>query len=266
MMIHIKKLFQAIFDHFTSCQSSISKFCVILLGLFRFFHSILNLSSFFPNFTMNHNAPAVYRPKYPKRQNSDAFALEKRGYKFGKRIGKGSYGNVVTARYDDRGSGDTLELACKYVDKKKAPKDFLIKFLPREIEILSKISHPNIIGIHSILQSGSTVFIFMQWAANGDLLEYVKRKGPVPEPQANLWFFQMTSAIKYIHDMNYAHRDLKCENILISKHMNIKIADFGFARKCVDEREKKILSETFCGSAGKNKVIRREGIFVNNGT
>lgn len=206
---------------------------------------------------MNHNQNQTLnanKAKAPRRQNSDACALEKRGYSFGKKIGKGSYGNVVTAHYGDKGSGDTIELACKYVDKRKAPKDFLVKFLPREIEVLSKISHPNIIGIHSILQSGSTVFIFMQWAENGDLLDYIKRKGSVSEAQANLWFFQMTSALKYFHEMNYAHRDLKCENILISKHMNVKIADFGFARKCIDdEKQQKILSHTFCGSAGENQ-------------
>lgn len=191
------------------------------------------------------------KTKVLKRQNVDAFALEKRGYRFGKRIGKGSYGNVVTAHYNDKGSGDSLELACKYVDKSKAPKEFLHKFLPREIEVLSKISHPNIIGIHSILQSGNTVFIFMQWAQNGDLLNHIKDKGAVPEAQAKLWFFQMTGAVRYIHNMNYAHRDLKCENILISKHMNAKIADFGFARKCVDDKNIKVLSQTFCGSAGE---------------
>lgn len=189
----------------------------------------------------------------PRRQNSDASALERRGYSFGKRIGKGSYGNVVTARYDENNSGDLVQLACKYVDKSKAPKDFLDKFLPREIEVLSKISHPSIIGIHSIMQSGKTVFIFMQWAENGDLLDYVKKRGVVSEAQANLWFFQMVSAIKYLHAMNYAHRDLKCENVLISKHLNVKIADFGFARKCVDEKNVKILSQTFCGSAGERK-------------
>lgn len=203
------------------------------------------------NHSQNPQKSSESKPKHPRRQNSDASALERRGYRFGRKIGKGSYGNVVTAHYDDKSSGDSVELACKYVDKSKAPKDFLTKFLPREIEVLSKISHPNIIGIHSILQSGNTVFIFMQWAENGDLLDYVKKKGVVPEVQANLWFFQMVSAIKYIHAMDYAHRDLKCENILISKHMNVKVADFGFARKCVDENNVKIASQTFCGSAGK---------------
>lgn len=202
----------------------------------------------------------VSKSKILKRRSSDVSALERRGYTFGKKIGKGSYGCVIKAAYKEDKSTEPcveLELACKYVDKSKAPKDFLQKFFPREIKILTQISHPNIIGIHSILQSGSTVFIFMRWAENGDLLDYVKNCGAIPEMQANLWFFQMVSAVKYIHSLNYAHRDLKCENILISKHMNMKIADFGFARKCVDDKDETIMSRTFCGSAGKqsNRIL-----------
>jgi testis-specific serine kinase len=186
-----------------------------------------------------------------KNSKSDYEALERRGYKFGKKIGKGSYGNVVVVRYQDKLKQRDLTLACKCVDKNKAPKDFLIKFFPREIEILRKISHPYIISIHSILQSGQTVFIFMKWAENGDLLDFILKQGSLAESHACLWFYQMCSAIKYLHSLNYAHRDLKCENILISAKLNIKIADFGFTRKCIDDTGDKVKSETFCGSTGK---------------
>jgi testis-specific serine kinase len=185
-----------------------------------------------------------------KSQNSNLLSLERRGYKFGAKIGKGSYGHVVKASYSETDK-EKLSLACKYIDTSKAPKDFLEKFFPREIDILKRISHPNVIDIHSILQCGPTVFIFMRFAENGDLLEHIKRHGAIEEPQAKLWFYQMVNAIRYIHSLGYAHRDLKCENLLISRHLNIKIADFGFTRKCVDDNNKKLMSSTFCGSAGK---------------
>lgn len=103
--------------------------------------------------------------------------------------------------------------------------------------------------VHSILQRGPRVFIFMRYADNGDLLDFVTNNGVVPEQQSRLWFRQMASGLHYLHSKNIAHRDLKCENILLSRKFNVKLADFGFARFCVDHEGKRVLSHTYCGSA-----------------
>lgn len=93
------------------------------------------------------------------------------------------------------------------------------------------------------------IFLTFRYADNGDLLDFIKRNGVVPEQQAKIWFRQMASGLHYLHGKNIAHRDLKCENILLSRKFNVKIADFGFARFCVDSDNRRILSQTYCGSA-----------------
>lgn len=92
----------------------------------------------------------------------DLSPLERRGYSFGKTLGKGSYGCVMKAKFRDPVNGNIQELACKYINKTKAPADFLDKFFPRELQVLQQVNHPNIIRVHSILQCGACVFIFMR--------------------------------------------------------------------------------------------------------
>jgi testis-specific serine kinase len=101
-------------------------------------------------------------PEKRREKNNGFASLIKRGYTFGKTLGKGSYASVVKAKFTDPATGNVQDLACKLINKAKAPADFLEKFFPRELDVLTKINHPNIIRVHSILQSGSSVFIFMR--------------------------------------------------------------------------------------------------------
>lgn len=59
-----------------------------------------------------------------------------------------------------------------------------------------------------------------------------KKGGSIENTKAKRLFYELSQAIKYIHNLNITHRDLKCENILLDKNEHIKLADFGFARYC----------------------------------
>lgn len=110
----------------------------------------------------------------------------------------------------------------------------------------------------------------MQHAENGSILDLIHKERRIPEPRACHLFRQIMSAVAYCHAQEVAHRDLKCENILLDAKFNVKLIDFGFA-KCfksvpATSGEKKMealylergvlpkiekdtnLSETYCGS------------------
>lgn len=175
-------------------------------------------------------------PVKPKKSVKEFF--------IGKKLGQGSYASVHVAHFFDS-HGTKVVLACKIFNKSKAPKDFLNKFFPRELEILRKLNDPNVIQIHNIVDTKGKVFIFMNLAERGDLYDYLKTHGPIPERKARRWFEQMMKGLKYLHENGIAHRDLKCENVLLTKDYNILITDFGFSKYCVEGE----MSQTYCGSA-----------------
>ncbi|KAI4478045.1 hypothetical protein M0804_012236 [Polistes exclamans] len=180
--------------------------------------------------------------------SEEAILLE-RGYKLMKKIGEGSYAKVYQADYKSQyRSVKDSTLACKIIDTSKAPKDFVRKFLPRELDILVKLNHPHVVHIHSIFQRRTKYFIFMRFAENGDLLDFILKNGAVTENQARIWLRQLTLGLQYLHEMEIAHRDMKCENVLLTTNYNVKLADFGFSRYMIDNRGKRVLSDTYCGS------------------
>ncbi|XP_041972688.1 testis-specific serine/threonine-protein kinase 1-like [Aricia agestis] len=178
--------------------------------------------------------------------NSEENTLKDKGYKLDKLIGEGAYAKVYLTTFDK--DEHKQSLACKVIETSKAPRDFVTKFLPREIDVLVRLNHPHIIHIHSIYQRKTKYYIFMRNAENGDLLTYILKRGAVSENQARVWFRQLALALQYLHELEIAHRDIKCENVLLTANYNVKLSDFGFSRYCVDDDERRVLSETYCGS------------------
>lgn len=177
--------------------------------------------------------------------SSDEALLQKRGYTVGTELGEGTYSKVKIATWVRPGEKAGIKVALKIINKKTAPSDFKEKFLPRELEIIEKIDHPNIIRRYESFDLGGKVYICLEWAGHGDLLQHVRLKGPLKDPESSKYFREMCAGVEYLHKNGIVHRDLKCENVLLSKRNSAKIADFGFART-IGPLEK---SKTYCGSA-----------------
>ncbi|KAF5915641.1 hypothetical protein HPG69_015261 [Diceros bicornis minor] len=143
----------------------------------------------------------------------DAAVLKRRGYIMGINLGEGSYAKVKSA-YSERLK---FNVAVKIIDRNKAPTDFLEKFLPREIEILAMLNHRSIVKTYEIFEtSDGKVYIVMELGVQGDLLEFIKTRGALHEDDARKKFHQLSSAIKYCHDLDVpdVNRRLHIDEIL----------------------------------------------------
>lgn len=177
--------------------------------------------------------------------NLEAMFL-KNGYRLGERLGKGSFAVVKKAVHLPTGR----ELAVKIVDHNLATKEFLEKFLSRELNIIGGLKHQHIIDVEKIVRIGAYTCVIMEQAKRGDLLEYILSRNSLPEDETRGIFQDVVVGVQYLHGNNIAHRDLKCENILLDEHGRAKLSDFGFARYVTDPTtNRRVLSSTYCGSA-----------------
>lgn len=179
------------------------------------------------------------------RQGKRFQVLESQGFVVGKTLGHGSYATVKSA-YDVT---HKHKVAVKIISKRKAPNDYLAKFLPREIDVIKVLKHPYLISFFQVIETTTRYFLIMELSEHGDLLEQIRSRRHVDEPQAGAWFRNLYDGLSYIHSKYVVHRDLKCENLLIDTKGDLKITDFGFAKQMTKHKNGEMdLSETYCGS------------------
>ncbi|VDM25221.1 unnamed protein product, partial [Hydatigera taeniaeformis] len=116
--------------------------------------------------------------------------------------------------------------------------------LRREVSILQKLNHPNIVRLLEIIENDEVICLVQEYANGGEIFDYLVAHGKMHEKEARSKFRQLVSAIDYCHSRNIVHRDLKAENILLDSQLNVKVADFGLANVFTPDQK----LSTFCGS------------------
>jgi len=106
--------------------------------------------------------------------------------------------------------------------------------LYNEVRILQTVSHPCIIKLEDVIDTPKFLFIVLELADGGELFDKIVEKSKVPEGDAKLYFYQICSAIEYLHAKGICHRDLKPENILLcsgkDSKLIIKLSDLGLSK------------------------------------
>ncbi|KAK3037730.1 hypothetical protein RJ639_031101 [Escallonia herrerae] len=173
----------------------------------------------------------------------------------GKVIGSGSFGTVYLAMSKATGSLFVV---------KSAESQAGLQSLENEVDILENLDSPHIVKcVGQEGENGDRKFnLFMEYMAGGSLADVAEKfGGALDEGVIRLYTREILHGLKYLHKNGIVHSDLKCKNVLLGLSGNIKLADFGCAK-----RLKNSSSTQSCNSAGGTplwmapEVLRNEGL------
>ncbi|KAF7632467.1 Serine/threonine kinase [Meloidogyne graminicola] len=207
---------------------------------------------------------------YSIKNNNLFFKFSSVGfYEVGKTIGKGNYAVVKLAKHRIT----KTEVAIKIVDKRRLDANNLAKIY-REIEVLKRLRHPHIVKLYQVMETNNMLYLVTEFASNGEIFDLISKQRRLTEENAREKFWQIISAVDYLHNINIVHRDLKicilekknyllisykkfkikAENLLLDSNFQIKLADFGV-----------ILYVMVCGALpfeGVNLQLLKERVYI----
>lgn len=174
-------------------------------------------------------------------------------YAVSSRLGEGTFGTVLKATHQLAGE----KVAVKVLEKRKMQQADDIERVGREIQILKTLKHPHVVRLWEIIYTGDRIYLVMEFAARGELFQYIVKQGRLREDEGKLFFAQIISGVTYLHANNIVHRDIKPENLLLDGDKTIRIVDFGLSTKCAPGQVLKHACGSPCYAAPE--MLTREG-------
>ena len=144
----------------------------------------------------------------------------------GEQLGVGGMGVVYLAIYRETGQKVALKILSPALSADKK----LIRRFEREIDILKKLEHPNIVRYFGGGRHGDQRYYAMEYVDGGSLDTILERKGTLSWEQTVKIGLQLSSALEHAHNHGIIHRDLKPGNLFVSKKGRLRLGDFGIAR------------------------------------
>jgi len=158
-------------------------------------------------------------------------------YRIGSQVGEGSYSTVRKCVNVQTGE----QFAVKII-----PKTNLLENdkdnIKVEIQLLSKLNHPNIIKLIETFEDDENLYLVMELMPQ-DLLHYTMKHKKLSEEESRLAFMQIVDAVKHCHENGIAHRDLKLDNVILNNSLDVRLIDFGMYGRLNGKKFKH-----FCGS------------------
>ena len=161
-----------------------------------------------------------------------------------KELGSGSFGNVYLVRH----KVTKAEYAIKAIDKRNKTNQEEKPYFRREVEVMYKIHHPNVVKLFGHFEDNHYCYFIMEYISKGNVYNLItldKKKQLATKVVASI-IKDVISATYFLHNMNppIIHRDIKPENVLLNDGIVAKLTDFGWSNYIEEEKERK----TVCGT------------------
>jgi len=156
-------------------------------------------------------------------------------------LGCGHFAVVKVARHVFTGE----RVAVKVIDKTKLD-EISRAHLFKEVRCMKLVQHPNVVRLYEVIDTQTKLYLVQELGDGGDMYEYImNHEQGLSEDKARHYFQQIVLAIDYCHKLHIVHRDLKLENVIFFKNLDVaKLTDFGFSNKFSPGQK----LDTSCGS------------------
>ena len=147
-------------------------------------------------------------------------------YEIVRRLGSGGMGNVFLARHTKL----RREVALKVVADHRLSDAMARKRFEQEMQAIGQLSHPNIVTAHDAREIDATAVLVTEYIEGLDLGQLVRRVGPLSVADACQAVKHVAVALQYTSDRGFVHRDIKPQNVMVSRSGQVKLLDLGLAR------------------------------------
>lgn len=141
-------------------------------------------------------------------------------------IGRGAFGEVRVVR--DKQTGDIF--AMKIMKKSEMLKKNQVAHIRAERDVLALADNPWVVNLNYSFQDDKNLYLVMEFLQGGDLMTVLMDKDILSEDATRFYIAEIAMAILSVHRLNYVHRDLKPDNILLDTQGHIKLSDFGLCK------------------------------------
>ena len=105
-----------------------------------------------------------------------------------------------------------------------------VSHVKAERDVLVRARNPWIVDLKYSFQDEKHLYLIMEFLAGGDLMTLLMRKDILSEDESRFYIAETILSIETVHNLNYIHRDLKPDNILLDKEGHVKLTDFGLCK------------------------------------